>query len=217
MCRHILICEGDNDTCFFHETLTNILMKSNEDIFCYDGPRKLENDIRQNRQKKISILRIGGYRGCIRFPIRFSRRFWAIDVPLKFGIIIDGPKKRAFNNIVKYLKEFMATPCKKHNVHPSLYCSDSKCKLTLSFEKRKDMSFWVQGIPNSLEIQIARVLKNKYPELRKYTNEYETIRGAQNMLRKSKEEIIRMSVQYFKGKKWFVDLCKEIENNLKCN
>ena len=121
----------------------------------YKTPKLLINDMRNNNQKKISLLNGGGITGCIKLPTKLSRTFWGTNKDIEIGIITDGSNKTSFNKVEKYLTEYMNTKCKKHNVIPTISVDDKDNKVTISFNRRSDISFWVNSIPNSLEIQIA--------------------------------------------------------------
>ena len=116
----------------------------------------------------------------------------------------------SFDRVVKYLIDYTNTPCKQHNVVPTISVDDKNKKVTISFDSRSDINFWVIGVPSSLEIQIARVLKENHPSLKRINNEDEVIRGAMALLGKTREEVIRYAVSFFKEKKWYTRFCRRL-------
>lgn len=61
MNRIVLICEGENDRIFYHETIVEYLIPDPAQIKQYSTPDQFTLDLQNNRLRMISILEGGGY------------------------------------------------------------------------------------------------------------------------------------------------------------
>ena len=174
----------------------------------------MERAIRRNEQALILISEGNGFPGNTRVAVNLSRNFWYIGRKQTIGVIGDSNSGPVYSELARYLREYLQTPCKKHNVNPQLTFFDGEEKLTLSFGRRREITIWTLEIPLSLEIQISRVLKSNHARLRRYSDGDETIEAAQSMLGVVKEDIIRTSVGLLRSEVWFRRFCEKLRTNI---
>ncbi len=185
-------------------------VKSNQ-VKIYSRLISFTRDVRSSTQANISIIAVDGPVSP-KFPVRFVRQFWYIEVSqMSLGVITDGDRGEMYDKLVEYLRLYLDTNCKKHNIDPALSYSDSERKLKMCFNGRRTVTIWTFGVPASLEIQVSKALKEKYKKLRSLAGEDETIRAACHLLSISREDLIRSSVGLLANKKWFIDFCKRFD------
>jgi len=209
-----MLCEGQNDKVFLHETLTYKLNVDPTHIKTYQEARSLKRDIRSNRWKRISILETGGFPQLIKIAVRLTRQFWYLRTSLSMWVIADSDKGPVFNKLVEYMDEYLKTQCKRHNVNPQFIWCESKQKIIVSFRDERKIAIWVLEIPESLETKVSRALKSKYASLRSINTDDETIRAASNLLGINRKEVIRRSVRLLENERWFSDFCSKLERNI---
>jgi hypothetical protein len=118
-----------------------------------------------------------------------------------------------YKKLSDYLSKYLKTPCKVHVFEPLVVPCDSEKKIEIKLKKGKTIPIWTCGIPDSLEIQIARTLKKQHPKLNKSLNEDETIEAATRLLGITREKVIRDSVSFLQNEKWLVKVISEIKRN----
>lgn len=208
----VLLCEGYNDRIFLHEIITNKVGINSTQVKMYSRLKVFRQDVRSNSQKNISIIAVDGP---IRpkFPVRFVRQFWYIGTyRMSLGVITDLDRDEIYQKMVAYLDEYLNTQCKKHNIDPQLSYHNSERKLKMSFDSRRIITIWTFGVPCNLEEQISRALKGRHPRLKSTKGADETIRAAIDLVKTSRENIIRSSVGLLESKRWFSNLCRKFNN-----
>jgi hypothetical protein len=211
--KNIIIVEGENDRIFLHELVINRLKADPNEVAAYPEVREFERDVNNDSQKYLSIVEGGGSE-IVRGAIRIIRPFWYVPVQVSIGVVGDLDSGPVYAKLTSYLEKYLKTICKVHVFIPTLLRTDSKKRFILKLKKERVIPIWTFDIPNSLEIQIARSLKKKYSEIKKNCNEDETIKAACKLLKMTKEDILRSSVELLGNQKWLIDLKKHIKQNI---
>jgi hypothetical protein len=173
----------------------------------YPNAFSLSIDIMRQKQPKISIVEGNGFPGCARIAVHYGRELWYLNHPQSIGIIADADRHPVYEQMVRYLNEYLSTPCKLHCVKPRINRNDAQNILTIDYGDQPSIAMWTIEIPESLDIQISNLLKCKYPKLKKY-HKNEIITATSKMLNISKEEVVRRSIEMFENKRWFKNFCK---------
>jgi len=189
------------------------LAVSSEDVETYCKLELLGKAIVSNRQKRISIAEGNGFPYCIRAAVHLTRQLAYMNDLVSIGVVADSKSDHVYDRLRAVLTTYLETPCKKHNVNPEISCYP-KQRLTVSFRPGRNIIMWSLEIPESLEIQISRVLKKKHPKLRSIDSEDETMEVASRMFKTSKESIVRKSVGLLENESWFNDFCIRLRNNI---
>ncbi len=130
------------------------------------------------------------------------------------GVVADSDHGSVYEAIVKYLDEYLNTPCKKHNIDPEICKDEDRSCVRIRHRDLVDIDLWTFEIPPTLDTQISNSLKRKYDELSQYENEDEIVRVAGELLKKSEEEVIRVTVKLLEDEKWFGGLCDALLSHL---
>jgi len=214
--KTIIFCEGKRDMIFIKEVV-NCILTLNLPIKLYSKTSSLVNDIRLERQAEISLVNGKGFPGCIKVAIHFSRDLWYKEGLHNIGVIADSDKGPIYQRMVQYLIKYINTPCKSHVVHPEISKLNSRKTVNVSVGESHNILLWALEVPESLEIQMSRVLKRKYPSLRKYKTEDEILAAACDKLNITSEELVKLCVRLFENKPWFERWCNSLVKRIRIN
>jgi len=201
--NNIIFTEGNNDVFFLHEIFLNNLNMDSDDICIYKNQKKLNNDLRSNRNFKFSLLAIGGYTNCCKVPIIFSRYFWSDKIPIKFGVINDKGSGIAYDELKHYTSSYINDPRRVNKLKPNVIYNDSDLMIIYEFHHREDILIWNLLVPDSLEIQMYLILKQEHPELKQYNNMFELFKKAKEFLNLNNENLVRYCTNLFHGEGWY--------------
>jgi hypothetical protein len=162
------------------------------------------------------VSEAAGFPGNTRVAVRLARNYWGATTSLSVGIIGDSNSGSLYQELTRYTRTYLATPCKSHCISPRLTSDKRRQTLTLTFRNRRNITLWTFDIPYSLDTQVSSILKSNYAPLRRYANEDEIIRAAGNLLQISQEDVIRKSVGLLAtaNQRWFNDLCNKLRRDL---
>lgn len=205
MNKKLIFCEGKNDRIFLSEIMLSELHVASSDVGVYSDLDSLVAEVRKDKHGLVSIVEGGGWK-CAETTIRFTRHLWYKSDNFLVGVVGDLDRGTIYAKLSKYLRKYIRTKCTTHNVDPHPSFDDSKKEIILHLERDKILRIWTSDIPDSLEIQISKVLKRKYPKLEQDLGEDETILAAAKLLGTSKDEIIKRSVRLLKNENWYKDL-----------
>lgn len=206
MDKIIIICEGENDKFFLHETIIERLNIDQSQIRQYATPIQFNSDFQNNRLRMISILEGGGYPNYIRLAVRLSRQFWNITILSLMGIIGDSDRGDVFGELKSYLTQFLNTPCKMHAIQADIEIDDTVHSIKITLRRGRQIIIWTKQIPESLEKNLSKILKIKHPQFQSETDPHEVINGVSQKLNVDKEELIRNCVTLVENEQWFHEL-----------
>ena len=211
----LLICEGENDRIFLHETIIKNLTIDSSQIKQYSTPDQFDLDLQNNRLRIISILEGGGYPNYIKLAVKYSKQFWNMTKFSSIGVIGDSDRGNIFTELNAYLTQLLNTPCKKHAINPQITVYDALQKIEITLRKARQIVIWTMQIPESLERQLTIILKIKHPKFKSEDNPHVFITNVSNGLKLTKEELIRTCVNLLKPEQWFNALVLGLKKNIR--
>ncbi|MHA1263650.1 MAG: hypothetical protein ACTSRS_00290 [Candidatus Helarchaeota archaeon] len=214
MNKTIIFCEGKNDKLFIYNTIIRKLNFVPSQIKHYENPSSFIRDVRNNNLKKISILEGGGAPNYIKLAVKLTRQLWNEFELNSIGVIGDSDRGSVYNNLVRFLQQYLATECKKHNVDPQVDINDSEYKLLISFKKGRQISMWSIQIPNTLEANLAVIIKQRYPEFRSVDDPHNLLHEASKKKSLSKEEFIKQCLKIIENEPWFRNFILDLKRNI---
>jgi len=210
----LLICEGENDKFFLHETIIKNLSSDPSQIKQYAIPDQFNSDFQNDRLRMISILEGGGYPNFIRLAVRFSRQFWSNATLSLIGTIGDSDRGDIFKELSSYLTKLLNTPCKMHVIKPQIEINNISRRIQLTLRRGRQIILWTMQIPESLEKNLSKILKIAHPEFQSEANPHEVINKVSHKLNISKEELIRNCVNLVKDEQWFHELISGLKEKI---
>jgi hypothetical protein len=209
--KTIVTVEGERDAIFLREITYPLFQTASVQL--YKKALLFYDDIRAGKQTDISILYGTGFPGCMELAVHLSRELWYIEDFHSIGVIADSDRGPVYQKLRAYLRNYLNTPCKKHSINPQITEHDPENLIEISFNQEHSIILWALEIQDSLEIQLARVLKNKYPTLKKCKSEDEVIDTACKKL-KPLSDLIKEAIKVWKEESWFKNLCKALKERV---
>lgn len=202
--KHLIIaCEGKKDRIFFQEMILSKAPNRNIQLKTYPNETSLISDISARRQATVSVVEGNGFDGCITIAVHLSRNLWFVDSPQSIGVVADSDHGSVYEATVKYLEKYLNTPCKKHNINPTIVEDNDKSCVHIRHSDIVDIDLWTFEIFPTLDLNMSNSLKVKHEELKQYENEDEVIKIAGRLFYNSEEEAIKTTVGLLENEEWF--------------
>jgi hypothetical protein len=205
-----VIGEGKHDSVFLHEVIVSNLQFSVEYVCHYEKPSIFQRDMANGRQKRISVTCDNGYE----LPLtvcKLVEDFWYCQDQDCLLVVGDTDRGKIYNKLAHRMDIYINGRRPKPYVNPILTLRPEEEKLTIGLRKGRIVTVWTADVPDSLEIQISKILKANYKWIPKKLNEDQTMELASKKLGISMEQLIRQSVGPLSNLTWFKHLCEKMK------
>ena len=209
----LVVGEGKNDLWFIHEIITQKLAIDPCTCGMYTEIKDFENDVNFSGQKPLSLI-CGGGSNMHKVAVRVTRPFWIKRAQITLGVVGDTDNGCIYARLKDYLNHYIRDRQRVPVLTPIVDYNDEEKRFVLKPKPNRIIPVWTSEIPESLEVQIERVLKRKYPDLDSSLNDDETIQAVSAKLGTTVEYVVRNSTNLLENKTWFRNLTCKLRQDL---
>jgi hypothetical protein len=211
--KNIIVVEGTNDLFFLREIALNVLSLNPQDCSIFSEIRHFQRAVSCKDQKYLSLI-CGGGSNLVKSTLIISRQFWNLNTEIVIGVMADSDTGCIYTKLKEGFSEYIKNKNRVPVLTPTLETNDEEKTFLLKPKFDRIIPFWTTEIPNSLEWQIEKVLKIKYPNIDNNLNDDETIKSACAISGNTREEVISNCVVVVSNKKWFKNLLNRLNKFL---